>query len=288
MSFRDLLKHRYLDEAGEGGDGAGGGEGGGAADQPWYAGASESVQALIGERKWDSIDAMASSYQNLEKLKGVPEAELMRLPKAGDAEGWTAAMRKLGLPESADGYEGLDFGEKASQQFMEWAKGAFHKAGLPPAAAKALAQEWNQYTESQMKELNDSLAMKQSEQQAALEKEWGAGYDNQVRAAKSAVREFGISEEMVNTLEESLGFDGVMKLFANIGSKLGEDRFSDGGSGHQGDIGGGMTPAQAQQKWSDLMMDKEFTNALMSKTHPGHAAAVERKSQLMSFMHPQG
>ena len=288
MSFLNILRDKYLEED-PGADPAPGG-GGDPADPPagdpapWHAGVSDAAAALIGERKWDSLDAMAESYQNLESLKGVPEAELLRLPKDGDVEGMKAIMQKLGTPEAADKYQ-LQFGDNADAKFTEWARGAFHKIGLPAGMAEQLSAEWAGYTAARTEEMTNDANVNFDAQEADLKKEWGAGYDKNVAQAKAAIQEFGVDQDMVDKLESALGFDGVMKLLQNVGSRLGEDTF-EGGGGSQ-DFSGAMTPAQAQQKYNDAMMDSNFTEALMNRNNPGHAAAIERKTQLMSYMHPE-
>ena len=40
------------------------------------------------------------------------------------------------------------------------------------------------------------------------------------------------------------------------------------------------TPEQAKQEMSELSMNKEFMDAWLDRTHPGHKAAVEKKAAL--------
>ena len=43
---------------------------------------------------------------------------------------------------------------------------------------------------------------------------------------------------------------------------------------------GHLTPDQAETELSELSMNKEFMDAWLDRQHPGHKAAVEKKSRL--------
>ena len=66
----------------------------------------------------------------------------MPVPKDGDADGLQVAMRRLGAPESADGYDfhvPADIGEGAySEDSARWFRDVAHQASLTKAQARTL------------------------------------------------------------------------------------------------------------------------------------------------------
>jgi hypothetical protein len=77
-------------------------------------------------------------------------------------------------------------------------------------------------------------------------------------------------------LRDSMGPVEAMKFVHSLGGKLGEDSVDQGESV----TGGMLTPAAAQQQLGELSMNKEYMEAWLNRTHPGHKAAVEKKSTL--------
>jgi hypothetical protein len=45
----------------------------------WYQGTDEETSALINKKQWDSPDAMAKSYLNLEQMNG-DQSKIVKLP----------------------------------------------------------------------------------------------------------------------------------------------------------------------------------------------------------------
>ena len=281
--------YRLMDEAGGEGGEPGGGVPPAAAPAPAF---HESLQDE-GLRAWaqtkglkDAESAVKSAY-NAEKLLGAPADQIIRLPSEMTPEAMKGVLAKLGAPDSADKYEiPAAEGLPVDEAFQGWAKGTFHKLGLPAATAKALVEEWNGYVKSALDSQTADAQAKFTADESALKTEWGNGFDRKMLVAKNAAQKLGFSEEILNGLEAQLGYAGVMKFMAELGGKLGEDTFvGDTGTGNRGF--GQMTPAEAKVEWEKMLMDSEVTKALTSQNHPGHRAAVEKKTRLFSIMHPE-
>ena len=65
----------------------------------------------------------------------------------------------------------------------------------------------------------------------------------------------------------------MLKLFAILGSKMGEDTFE--GGERTGSGGFGVTPAAARQQIADLKTDKQFMEAYLSGSKE-HVAKMQR------------
>jgi hypothetical protein len=77
-----------------------------------------------------------------------------------------------------------------------------------------------------------------------------------------------------------MGTSEMLKLFANLGSKMGEDSFEDGSRGSSNGSFG-LTPATARQQMSDLKLDKSFMGEYLG----GNPDAVNKMKRLMEAAH---
>lgn len=275
-----------------GGDkGAGAGGGAGAASPlPWFPNASTEDIAFVQSKGWDksapdkvAVEAVRS-YQNLQKVFGADkDGRTVILPgDNADAKTLGAFYSKLGRPEAADKYTAEKLAGLPDDMQSSLREAAF-AAGVTDKQLKALT-DWNNNTDKAIKEkLAADGKIEVAQQKAALVKEWGAAYESKVALGKQAVQQLGWTEDQVNVMQMALGFDGVMKLAAALGEKVGEGNFVGGDDGRSGGGGGAMTPQQAKAELSKLTTDPAFMKAWQNKDDIGHQAAVTKKSQLSKW-----
>lgn len=223
-----------------------------------------------------SVEQLAGSYRNLEKMVGADRAGrtvVLPGPDADEAE-MAAFYEKMGRPESADGYE-LPVPEGDDGAMAEWARGVFHGAGLTPKQAQQISEAWNDHVAN----ISQSSAQ-QSEQSAAdamaeLKREWGAAYDQKTASIEHAARALELSDDDLNGLRSSMGPANAMRFVDKLASKLGEDVVLEGEA-----AGGALTPQSAHMEIQKLGTDPEFMKAWMDRGHPSHKWAVEHKANL--------
>lgn len=268
----------------EGGDasggtaGASGSEGGGQTD--WRAGLNEDLRGYVENKGWSDPSAVAESYRNLEKLRGVPEDRLLKLPDPeADPSEWNAVWEKLGRPSDPNDYtipmpEGQD-----DTSFADWARGTFHELGMPAGMAEKLVGQWNEFVgqvqEGQESQYRDTIAQEES----LLRKDWGRAYEQNIGKAKLAADRLGVDGETIDALENAMGYSKVMKLFNDIGSKMGESEFH-GNRG--GGFNGVMSPDQARSKLAELQANP----AWVKKFAEGDVEARAEKSRLVKLGYP--
>ena len=168
------------------------------------------------------FDAATRSYVQAQGFKA--PADLM------------ATLQSYKLPESPDKYES-PVPEGADGEFAKQVAPIFHKAGLSPTQAKALAEGWNELQTQQAQaaaQAEEASAREASalaqRQQSELKREWGATYDAQVEQAKRAIRAgmgaAGLNDDatasLIDTLEKAHGFAAVHKFFAALGAPMAE------------------------------------------------------------------
>jgi|DEB0MinimDraft_6_1074348.scaffolds.fasta_scaffold01677_9 hypothetical protein len=224
------------------------------------------------------IDAALSSYHNLEKLMGADKAGRTVVLPGDDAtpEQRAEFFNKLGRPEAPDKYSvALPEGTTDTTRLDMMREAAF-EAGITDAQLAKLAEADQRYIETAIQSQADESVISAADAELQLKKEWGAAYDLKVAGIDVAASKLGFTEDHLNGLRNAMGPVEAMKFVDNLNTKMGDHNFDEGDDtmiNHK-------TPAQAKQELSELTMNKDFMDAWTDRSHPGHAAAVEKKAAL--------
>lgn len=304
MFIKQPWNKRFFDAATDGGSGGGAPAAGG---QPAAGGApaagsnpvwTESVLQDPDLREFainkgyhkEDLNAAApkilSQYRNLEKLFGADKAgRTVELPNFEAEDDQAVAARnafyeKLGRPKEGKDYDlAIPQGAKAAEFMDKWSRETFHKLGITSRQATELSKSYQALEAAQAAEAAQADIQRFAEEDKALKTEWGAAYADKMAKASAAARGLGIKGEVIDALQSKAGYSDVMKMFAHISEKIGEDAFI---SGDKTNTGNKLTPDEANAELNRLSRDKEFMASWMDKSHPNHAAAVARKSFLTS------
>lgn len=253
----------------------------------WHSGFDQDTVGWLDNRGLTKLDEksalpeLVKGFRNAEKYIGTPAEKLLRLPdwdKADKVE-LDQFYGKLGRPADASGYE-INVPEGMDASFSEIAKAKFHELGLTAKQGKALADWNNQYGSEMAIKQQESMQQATKDQEAALRHDWGNAYDKQLSIAKNAATSIGLTPEKVDALQSALGYDGVMKLMADIGGKIGEAGFVGGDSGNN--FNGVLTPNQAVARLANLQSDKEWVGKYMA----GNMEAKAEMTRLMKMAYP--
>ena len=261
--------------------------GGGAPSAPaWLEGVPQDLAQWVGEQGFQSPADVIASQRGLMKLKGVPERELLRVPEKWDENPETAAAihARLGRPEKPEGYEIPDVmvgdGDvNLANDFRKWA----FDAGLSGRQAKALATQYQGALQQFATQRSEALALRDSQEEIALKAEWGGAFEENVGAGKRAyqtlAKAVGLEEKDIVALQQSLGYEKVMKLFASMGRALGEHEPPTG----EPEAAFGLTPATATKRANEITaqlhgmdrMDPRYQQLLDEKDRLSHLASGE-------------
>jgi hypothetical protein len=201
--------------------------------------------------------AVLESYRNFEKLQGVPRERILKLPETAEATEWNEVYSKLGKPATPDGY-GLKPADGGDPKFTDWAKSTFHKHNLTAEQGQKIVEQFQEFTAQQEADAKAQHTAQIQEQTGKLQKEWGSAFNQNVARAQAAYRTFGLSDGAIQALEQSIGFDGVMKFMLNLGEKIGEHSYIAGDNNPNFGDGAILTPVQAQTKINSLKQDAAF------------------------------
>jgi hypothetical protein len=246
-------------------------EPGQAADPPPAFGAEleGDLKGYIETKGFKDLGALATSYQNLEKLRGVPEDQLIRLPddptKAGAMD---PVYAKMGRPEAADKYTNV-LGDGFDVETYKVVSERAHMLGLGDGQFQGL-QEIMQQQSTQMLEVQDA------ENTAAFDA-WKEKNPTGFNDAARIMASVGMSEDAV---EAMLTGDktAIYDFAAKIGARTAEQNVIHGDAPNDG--GFNVSPAAAKVKIADLMADDAFMNQYTNPSKAVRQVAIDRLSKL--------
>jgi hypothetical protein len=197
------------------------------------------------------------------------------------------ALDKLGRPADAAKYEFSkpDAGMAIDEKYQTWARGTFHKIGLLPGQVKDLTAEHNSYIKGVLAQQETDYQLSVTTDKKALAAEWRDGAERMFASAGAAARGLGFSPEVIDAIERTVGYGTTMKMFADLGKRMGEDNYVTGGDKNRG-LGGAMTPDEARSEWDKLKVDPVVVAALKDATHPDNAKYKAKQTSLFKIMYP--
>lgn len=243
----------------------------------WLAGVDPEIARDPSLKVFNNPQDLIKSYVHAQKMLGKDKAVL---PGKNSTEiEWKQFYNKIGLPEDVNDYK-IDRTDKyvvEDHTLEEFKELAFANNLLPGQAQKIM--DW--FNDKASNGLESSYAQQEQEMVGGwenLQKEWGQGFDANVSAAKSVVREFG-DEAFVDYLNESGMGDNpqLTRFLAQIGRNLREDSFNDATIAQAS-----MTPQEAKSAYAKIIGDRShpYTNS----QHPDHANAVMEVNKLFEKM----
>ncbi len=282
------------DGGGAGGNGAGGSAGGaggagtggnpnpgtGGTPSDWTSTLNDDTRSYVQTKGFKDPAAVVDSYRNFEKLMGAPKERLLTLPDKEDAPEWAAIHDRLGRPAKAEDYK-IEVGpEVLSPEATTFLKNEFHKLGITQKQGETLMKNYGEYFKGEVGKTEVQNQATLQQQQNDLKKSWGAAFDQNMQTAKNAAIAFKFDAGKIDALEAALGYDGVMNLLHDLGTKVGPHQFH-GGSGN-GSSGGMLTPTQAQAEIKALRADPAFAGKFLA----GEIDAKEKMSRLHKMAYP--
>jgi hypothetical protein len=176
------------------------------------AGGDETILKQLARYK--SIDAISRGFREAYNTAKNGGPKLPALSDKSTPEEVKAYREAMGIPEDPTAYPG-DFREgyqatEADKAILGDFKQAMHARNVPPAAAAAALDWYQDFATAQQQELDGNLAKVAKETQAALRNEWGGEYDGNIGAA----------QQLMTAHLGKEGFEGMMGLRLMDGSRL--------------------------------------------------------------------
>lgn len=244
----------------------------------WMAGFNEDQKGYVQTKGYKGPADLVDAYRNAEKLLGVPADRVLKLPEKFDAPEMRAIYERLGMPKDAKEYGIIAPKEGGDPKLTEAFVTTFHEAGVSKSAAEKIVGKWNEFQVEKQKQIIADANAKYAQDDAALKKEWGAAYDQNINLGKEAVRVMGLTKEQVNAVGGALGFKGLSELLLKLGSATREDVFIGGGS-IKSQI---LAPEAAKHQIKALINDMDFGRRLQA----GEKEATDKWTALHQMASP--
>ena len=254
----------------------------------WYEreGVSDEVKGYIQNKGWkDDPLKVVNAYQNLEKFHGVPPEQLIKLPKEG--EPLDDVYARLGRPEAPDKYE-IKMPENipADEQRLNGFREIAHKIGLNQKQVEALAQFDAEYMGSVITAHQAEAQQRQAAEMAGLKNEWGSAFEERSELGRRAVRAFlpeGVDKaDFLTKIEDAIGPAAMLKMFSNIGQKIGEDKIHEA---TPGDRPFGFTPEMAKARLEELKNELKGDKTRLDTYNQGKGKDYEEIKRLNALIH---
>lgn len=258
-------------------NGAAAGAAAGATNQDWTAGLNDEMRGYVQTKGFKDTSAVVEAYRNYEKLQGVPQERLLKIPENLDSDEGRSIFERLGKPKEKAGYTiaiPKEYGDdKLAEEFRELA----YKGNLTQKQAEGLVGWWNSRNAEAIKANTLNSQTQATKAEENLKRDWGNAYDQNKEIALSGAVVMGLDDNQVQALARTLGPDGAMKLLHKFGSATGEHAFVSGNSG-----GGKVSAEQAKSMISQLEGDTGFVKRLLS----GDTDAKKQWDSLHAAAHP--
>ena len=228
--------------------------------------------------------ALAKSYKNAAALVGLDKGEVIRLPKDATPEAMAEVYARLGRPEKPEGYE-VKGPDGLTPEVLSAFQQTAHSLGLSKAQAAGLMEFYGQGVEGTRAQQAAAQAAALDTGLAKVKEEWGAAYADRAAGIVQLVTQVA-GPNSLGSLDALIaaGDLPMLNLLAKAADSMLEKGLKGGG---QGNIGGTMTPAEAQAAIEAWPRDETRFKQWMNADDPGHAAAMAEWTRLHELAHPK-
>ena len=181
-------------------------------------------KAYLDKKGWTEenyVEQSFKAYRNLEKMMGGSK-DIVEFPKEGDAEGYNALLRRMGLPEKKEGYTYDTGDDEAKTKVVDALKDVAIKSKMTQRQfndfVEAFIAKDAELAESSKNSFIEAKKQQLNEYAASKGKEFATIKDG----ADRALRMYGITEEERLGLENGIGIARFYDLFGTIGKNLQE------------------------------------------------------------------
>ncbi|MQY48196.1 hypothetical protein GAO09_19355 [Rhizobiales bacterium RZME27] len=175
------------------------------------AGGDEKFLNHLGRYK--SVDSISKAFKEARQA-AASAGKPVTLTDKSTPEEVKAFREAYGIPEDAAAYPGdfrNDFkASEADTAILGEFKAAMHSKNVPPAAAAAALDWYQDFATAQQQELDGNMVKVAKETQGALRSEWGGEYDGNISAV----------QELMTTHLGKDGFGDMMEMRMMDGSRL--------------------------------------------------------------------
>lgn len=230
----------------------------------WLSGfKSEETRSYISNKKFQSPEALAESYKNLEAKLSTrhPEDRTIFLPEKMEGEAVKNVFQRLGMPKEMKDYDFAKDDKTADPKTVEAFQNIFYENNLTKDQAAGVAKKYTEYVQGLQAQQQEAHKNALIQGEAALKKEWGSQYEANINIAKQGAKILGLDAKTLDAIEASQGRESLFKTLQRIGVSVGESGFVDGsGAGAGKEMTAEQASAEIQRLYQDKKFQKKFNN----------------------------
>lgn len=165
---------------------------------------------------------VSGKVKELDGLKAKLDNSIPKLTKDSTDEERNSYYKSIGRPEKADGYEfeGGDLDPKT----VEWARGAFFKAGLSKEQGKEVSTQFNGFLKQMVDAEVAQRNQERTEAETKLKSELGDKYDASVEMVKRVWKKFSTSDFDAFANDTKIGnHPALIRFMIGLAKATGED-----------------------------------------------------------------
>ena len=226
-------------------------------------------------QNFQDMDGFVKSYLHSQKLVGSDKIPVPN--KFATDEDWNEVYKRLGKPESPDGYKyNLPKESKLDDDSLKAFSATAHQLGLLPKQAEGIINYYNELANASEVDTNAKAETARTESEKTLRKEYGSAYKHRIHAAKNLASSTLGNEFLSNTILQDgskLGDNPiVVKAFAELASQISEDTMV------KGEAPAYMSLKEINKQIAAL---QQPGSAYFDKRHPNHDDAVSEMQTLI-------
>ena len=226
-------------------------------------------------QNFQDMEGFVKSYLHSQKLVGSDKIPIPN--KYATDEDWNEVYKKLGKPESSDGYSyNLPKESKLDDNSLKAFSEQAHKLGLLPKQAQGIINYYNDLAGSSETDANNKAEAARQEAEKNLRKEFGSTFNDRISAAKKLATSTLGNDFLNNTFLQDgskLGDNPiVVKAFADLAAQISEDSIV------KGDAVPYMSVKEINRQIATL---QQPGSAYWDKNNPNHVDAVTEVQELI-------
>lgn len=223
----------------------------------WTTGLTDDMKGYVANKGFRGPSDVLDSYRNFEKLQGVPQDRLLKLPDKSDGPEMDAIWQRLGAPKEAKEY-GIDVKKVGDEKTAEMLQNAFFEAKVSKSAADKILAKLAEHGTSRSESATQLAKNAIQTGEANLKIEWGSAFESNQNIAKAGAQAMGLDAKAIDALSGAIGHENTVKLLHKFGSATGEGKFIQGKA-----AGGMLAPQAAKDKIKELTNDSVFRQRLV-------------------------
>jgi len=228
--------------------------------ETWYSSVQdESLRGWVEAKNYPDMETALRQAYNLEKMRGVPEDQLLKLPRERTPENMRDVYQKLGAPADPSQYQ---FPDGTTDEQAAWFRKVAHEQGLTVDQAKATYQGIADTINQATTQAREQFLVQSQADIETLKQDWGPEFNDRINEARKARAKLELSDTENDALERSLGTKRFLNLLASIGAQDREAVFIDSNTGVQEFRA--MSPSAAKAKLESLKGDPKWNERRLS------------------------